>query len=318
MVARAEAFGLRGQAGWALTLPNGDRALVSVHGAQVLSWVAGGRERLYLSSRSVWDGQAAIRGGMPVCFPQFNQRGTLPKHGFARNLPWLPQVPVLSEHTAELTLLLRGGEATQRWWPQAFEARLTARLSPGCLQVTLDVVNAGTGDKAPALTFTGALHTYLAVSDIGQVRLRGLHGQPEWNALTNERGQAEQVLAFGGEFDRVYAAPAQPLHLSGSGVAPLAMADLVQTDTAAPEMAHALGMRAGLGANTASQLTLEQGGGFDQCVVWNPGPVLCGQLADMPPDGHQHMLCVEAARVDVPAVLPPGGTWQGWQRLSLG
>ena len=25
---------------------------------------------------------------MPVCFPQFAERGPLPKHGFVRNLPW--------------------------------------------------------------------------------------------------------------------------------------------------------------------------------------------------------------------------------------
>ena len=71
-----------------LHTPQGDTALVALQGAQVLSWVAGGRERLYLSPRAVLDGQAAIRGGIPLCFPQFNQRGPLPKHGFARNLAW--------------------------------------------------------------------------------------------------------------------------------------------------------------------------------------------------------------------------------------
>ncbi|MFX6031775.1 hypothetical protein ABTE99_19565, partial [Acinetobacter baumannii] len=70
-------------------LPSGDVAIVALQGAQVLSWVmADGVERLYLSPRSVFDGHTAIRGGVPVCFPQFNQRGPLAKHGFARNLPW--------------------------------------------------------------------------------------------------------------------------------------------------------------------------------------------------------------------------------------
>ena len=35
-----------------LQLPNGDRVVVAHHGAHVLSWVAGGRERLYLSPQS--------------------------------------------------------------------------------------------------------------------------------------------------------------------------------------------------------------------------------------------------------------------------
>ena len=71
-----------------LTLTNGDSVLVAQHGAHVVSWVSGRRERLFLSSNTVWDGRAAIRGGIPVCFPQFNQRGDLPKHGFVRNRPW--------------------------------------------------------------------------------------------------------------------------------------------------------------------------------------------------------------------------------------
>jgi len=71
-----------------LQLSCGDRLVVAQHGAHVLSWMAAGRERLYLSPKSIMDGQAAIRGGIPVCFPQFNMRGELPKHGFARHLPW--------------------------------------------------------------------------------------------------------------------------------------------------------------------------------------------------------------------------------------
>ena len=46
-----------------LQLAGGDRVVVAHHGAHVLSWVAAGRERLYLSPQSILDGQAAIRGG---------------------------------------------------------------------------------------------------------------------------------------------------------------------------------------------------------------------------------------------------------------
>ena len=64
-------------------------ALVALHGAHLLSWsTADGRERLFLSERAVFDGRTAIRGGIPVIFPQFAERGSLVKHGFARILPW--------------------------------------------------------------------------------------------------------------------------------------------------------------------------------------------------------------------------------------
>ena len=108
-----------------MCLPNGDSALVSLHGAHVLSWVSSGRERLYLSPRSVFDGQAAIRGGIPVCFPQFNQRGPLPKHGFARNLGWRP-APASKEgdRQSSVCLELTDSETTRAWWPVRFAAQL--------------------------------------------------------------------------------------------------------------------------------------------------------------------------------------------------
>ena len=65
------------------------RLKIYLHGAHVTSWVpAGGDERLFLSQKSEFRPGAAIRGGVPVIFPQFGGLGTLPKHGFARTLPW--------------------------------------------------------------------------------------------------------------------------------------------------------------------------------------------------------------------------------------
>jgi glucose-6-phosphate 1-epimerase len=76
----------------------------------------------------VFDGKTAIRGGVPICCPQFNQRGMLPKHGFMRNLPWEPQA--LGHPGDTLRLRLRDNEATRALWPHAFEARLEATLVP--------------------------------------------------------------------------------------------------------------------------------------------------------------------------------------------
>lgn len=299
MAAPSETIRFQGLPCVRLSLPTGDSALISLHGAHVLSWVSGGRERLYLSPRSVFDGQAAIRGGIPVCFPQFNQRGPqvgLPKHGFARNLAWelVPADSFSGEAAAvaaasgarlpdptglERSFRLVSSSATQRWWPQAFEATLTVALSPGCLQVTLAVRNT---DDRP-LAFTGALHTYLVADAMQTARLHGLGGQAEWDALTDTHAQAADPLRFQGEFDRVYAAAPQSLTLR----------------------------------DAAGDLHITQSPGWGHTVVWNPGPHNAKALADMPDDAHQHMLCVEAAQVFAPITVEPGGTWQGWQRLSL-
>lgn len=283
MAAGSEAIAWHGQPGLRLSLPGGDAVCISLHGAQVVSWVAAGRERLYLSPRAVWNGHAAIRGGMPVCFPQFNQRGPqpgLPKHGFARQLPWVPGPAELGTDSARVSLVLDQALAIGSGWAHPFLATLTVTLTPGGLHVELGVLN--TGSAPEPLGFTGALHTYLAVHDIALVQLHGLQGQSEWNALTGERCQVPGALGISGEFDRVYSAAPHPLHLlDGTG-----------------------------------RLLVAQGG-FDQSVVWNPGPDLCATLADMPEDGYRHMLCVEAACVDVPVRVSAGASWHGWQRLSV-
>ncbi len=263
-----------------LTLPQGDRLVVALHGAHVLSWVSGGQERLYLSPQSVMDGQAAIRGGVPVCFPQFNQRGPmaerLPKHGFARNVAWLADVAELTDDHARLTLRLNENAQTRPWWPQAFEAQLHIDLSPGALQLTLNIHNT----DAQPLAFSGALHTYLAVPDVTQATLHGLGGQPEWDSLTNTHAPAADMIRFAAEFDRVYEAGPQPMTLN-------------QT------------------------LHISQSPSWANTVVWNPAQDLCQRLADMPDDGWRHMLCVEAAQVYAPITLPAGGRWAGWQRLQV-
>jgi glucose-6-phosphate 1-epimerase len=262
-----------------LVLDQGDSLTVTEQGAQVVSWISQGREQLFLSPKNIWDGARAIRGGIPVCFPQFNQRGSLPKHGFARNMVWKAGEPQVSEAGMTLGFTLNHGPATQKFWSAEFQAQVQIHLSPNAIKVVLSVNNLGETE----LQFSGALHTYLAVSDISTTTLRGLQGQSEWDAVRDTCSEAADVLTFQSEFDRVYAASPKPSVLQdGSRV-----------------------------------LEISQSPSWAQTVVWNPGETLCSTLADMPPDGFAHMLCVEAAQVFSPIHVPAHGQWQGWQSLTL-
>ena len=267
----------RGQPCIRLHAGNGDTALVALHGAQVLSWVSGGRERLYLSPQAVFDGQAAIRGGIPLCFPQFNQRGPLPKHGFARNLAWRTDGAQAGEGATRLSLHLTDDERSRVWWPQAFAAQVDVVLSEGQLQVACTVRN--TGDVA--WDFTIALHSYLRVDDIAQACLQGLEGCARWDAVADVRSVQQGPIGFAGEYDSVFVAASAPLQLHDG----------------------------------THRLEVAQSPTMGQTVVWNPGAALCARLADMPPEGHAHMLCVEAAQIDTPVHLAPGASWTGWQHL---
>ena len=271
---------LQGHAGWRWSLPQGDSVFVAQQGAQVLSWQTGHRERLYLSPNCACDATTAIRGGIPVCFPQFNQRGILPKHGFARNMAWR----LLNDQSQgpEKVFELSHNAQTQAVWPFKFKAQLKVSLVARSLKVQLTVENAG----HQTLSFTGALHTYFDVSHIDQVSLHGQTHQAEWDAVNDTHQACLGQLSFKTEFDRVYdvATEKQPTWVLQDG--------------------H-------------EQLHISQSDSWGQSVVWNPGAEKCSQLTDMPALGYQRMLCVEAARVTSSIEVPPSQQWEAWQQFTV-
>lgn len=149
-----------------LSGPDGSTATVALHGAHVVSWAtADGVERLFLSARATIDGGTAIRGGIPVCFPQFAGLGPLPKHGFARTATW--------EHRGAGVFALLVAPDTWPGWPNECELLLNIGLGPSTLSVSLTVCNRG----ITAFEFTGALHSYLSCDDVTRVRVSGLDGR---------------------------------------------------------------------------------------------------------------------------------------------
>ena len=278
-----------GFAAWGAQWPDGSSAVVAEQGAQLLSWkTADGREHLYLSPASLRDGHAAIRGGVPVCFPQFNTRGPLPKHGFARNLPW----QMLEADEGGIVMQLTDSDASRAYWPHAFDARLRIAVQASSLSIRLDVQNT---DQA-AWAMTCALHSYLQVDDVTQTVLSGLQGLACWDALADTRFvQAPGDVGFAATteqgFDRVFSTPG-----AAGTVLQLHQPDLP----------------------TGRRLEIAHSRSASEMVVWNPGLQLSHSLADMPDDGWRQMLCVEAASIDTPVLLAPGQQWSISQTLSLG
>lgn len=263
----------------ALRLNQGDSCLVSLQGAQVLSWISNDQERLFLSPLAAHDGKTAIRGGIPVCFPQFNQRGPLVKHGFARLMTWTAdEAQALGHDGVQLKLRLKDTEATRAVWPHEFEAVLTVQLTPAQLRVELAVHNRGAQD----LLFTAALHSYLRVPDVEQAALQGLQDLTYWDAVADTHPQQQAAVRFGVETDRVYPRAGMPLSLQ---------------------------------AGEQPWLQIAQDAAWRETVVWNPGPALCASLKDMEPSSWQQMLCVEAAAIDDVVTVPSGQRWQAAQTL---
>ena len=181
-----------------LRTPEGASATIFHHGAHVTSWkTPDDREQMFLSSRSEFGPGTAIRGGVPVVFPQFSGLGPLKKHGFARILVWTP----MAEQSDAAVLRLEDSDETRAQWPQAFRVELHVQLRAWSLEMTLHVHNTGT----TPFDFTSALHTYLAVDDAFASQVEGLQGLTYRNNPTQtEHLESAARLGFGTEIDRAY------------------------------------------------------------------------------------------------------------------
>ncbi len=240
----------------------GSEALVYLHGGHVASFrTAEHGELLWLSPKAVYATDKAIRGGVPLCFPWFGAhptRAELPAHGFARTSEFRFEGSEQRGDQVVAELSLESSSATLALFPHEFKARL--RVSVGReLGVAFEVENTG----RTALDYEVALHTYLAVSDVRRVELTGLAGARYDDKVSGERAQiqADQLLTFPAETDRVYESTARV------GVRDPARQRRLVVD------------------KVNSQTT----------VVWNPGQDKAQRLADVGGEHWPHLLCVETA-----------------------
>lgn len=260
-----------------LAAPDAAAVTLYPYGGHITSWTTPeGRERLFLSPRAEFNAGAAIRGGIPIIFPQFAGRGPLRAHGFARIQPWtVVGTQVAPTGTATAHLRLQASDATREMWPHAFQLDLHVTVGGPQLSVSLHVTNTGPQD----FTFTAALHTYLAVSDSRAVRIDGLQGV-RYSEFEHTHQQTTERLQIEGEVDRIY-----------------------------QDVPGAIALHDG-------DTTLHvRGDGFPDAVVWNPGPERSAALPDMDSDGFRRMVCIESAVIEHPVMLAPSTTWQGTQTL---
>lgn len=261
-------------------------AQVHLHGGQVTAWKnERGEDLLFMSSKAIFKPPKAIRGGIPVCFPQFSNLGLADQHGFARNRLWaIDQDPALllpsgdTKATIDLLLKQSGEEKT---WNHSFEFRLRITLGPeGELGLTARVRNT---DTKP-FTFTVAFQTYFSVTDISEVRIEGLETLDYLDNLQNRERFTEQgdALTFEGEVDRVY----------------------LNTPTKIAIIDH----------EKKTTFVLKKDG-LPDAVVWNPWERKAKALADFGDDEYKHMICLQPAAIEKPITLKAGEEWKG--RLKI-
>ena len=268
-----------GQPAMRLRAADGAQATVLLHGAQVVSWIpVGDQERLYLSPTTQAGPGQAVRGGVPVVFPQFAGQGPLPQHGFARDRAWTWVEGVTRDGAAIAVLRLEDDGATDAIWPHRFEVELTVMVSGLALDIELAITNR---NETRSFDFQAALHSYFLVDDLRRARLHGLFGSRYLDHVSGKTQHQEMdPQSFVGEIGRTYFDVSQALSLA----------------TAMGRMAI-------------------QAEGFPDRVVWNPGPKRASEIPDLPNDDWLRMLCIEVGAIGTPITLAAGQEWAA--RMSL-
>jgi glucose-6-phosphate 1-epimerase len=229
-------------------------------GANVTAWKPKhGADVLWLSEKSHFVPGKAIRGGVPICLPWFGAHPTdakAPQHGFARTHVW----ELVS--TSEAVVLRFAG-------PE-FEARYTVAMGAS-LDLSLEVKNTS---RAP-FTFTEALHTYLTVTDVREVKVTGLEGAPFTDKLDGKEKVEEGSIRIRAETDRLYYD---------------SQATCVLHD---PVLARRISVKK-TGSNTT--------------VVWNPWVDKAKAMSDFGDDEWKGMICIETVNAGPNAVTLDAGT----------
>jgi glucose-6-phosphate 1-epimerase len=252
---------------------------IYLHGGHVTSWTpAGAQDVLWCSKKSLWQPDKPIRGGVPICFPWFGPKAddpTAPPHGFARLLPW--QLESIKQQNGEVTVtvLLRSGDATRKWWPHDFELRhrVTFLGSGPELVMQMELTNRGNTELAAQ----EAQHTYFAVGDVRQILIRGL-------AAVTYRSKVEAVAA----------------RTHTSDIRITSETDRLYLDTPTPIIIEDPVLQRRISLTKQNSRTT---------VVWNPWIAKAKAMPDFADDEWSGMICVETCNVaEFAARVAPGKT----------
>eukprot|EP00927_Polykrikos_kofoidii_P060745 TRINITY_DN55668_c0_g1_i1.p1 TRINITY_DN55668_c0_g1~~TRINITY_DN55668_c0_g1_i1.p1 ORF type:complete len:300 (+),score=53.64 TRINITY_DN55668_c0_g1_i1:85-984(+) len=267
-----------------MTHPSRASAEIYLWGATLTSYKSDGgtKENIFVSPGAVWDGKKAIRGGVPLVFPQFGQPDvSMPQHGFVRTSLWSVREVRHDDDVVTLKLAIRDNEATREKWAHAFALEYIVELREQTLSLCLRVENCG---DAP-FSYQALLHTYFIVPKIEEVVVRGLQGRTyiDKAAGGDTREESEIDVALPEFTDRVYCGvEACPCPVTVQKKDGTQLYDVVNSSV--------------IGSQTSPC----------DVVVWNPYEA--ASPSDLPPPAFRNFVCVEPGLVAKSFGLPPGQT----------
>ncbi|KAJ3221574.1 hypothetical protein HK099_003389, partial [Clydaea vesicula] len=264
-------------------------AEIFLFGATLTSWIVGGKELIFLSRKAKLDGTKAIRGGVPIVFPQFGtvEDSSLPQHGFARNSFWT-WLGIISDTADEVQVKFGLNQSNidpqlGKLWEHTkdFELQLTVTLNDNkkTLAMKINVQNTGNNDN---FKFTALLHTYFKINDITKVEIFGLKNSMYHDKVLKKSGLLEgnEALKIDKETDRVYS-------LNENSI----------------------------GFNFNEGKIVIKKFGFSDVVVWNPWIEKARSMADFDDEEYKEMVCVEVGAVSKSVSVSSTNSFEAVQEL---
>lgn len=232
---------------------------------------------IWLSPTAEYKSKQSLRGGIPICWPWFGMLeknpdsvisgviGEQSAHGFARLQNWELVYIQESAHSVMVEFCLSENEATLKVWPYTFDLRCRFHMGE---ELTVELINFNTGD-AP-FEVTQALHTYLGISDLPNLKIQGAHQKTYIDALDDWKTKQQRgSIQISEEVDRIYLGEIQ-YQFSDN--------------------------------NHSIELTSNS----ESSVVWNPWIEKSKRLSQFPETAYQNMLCIENGNIldDSVTLLP--------------
>ncbi len=254
-------------------------AIISLQGAQLLSWIPKGEEDvIWLSEDASFAPGKSIRGGVPICWPWFGAHGSTtkeanpdyPAHGFARTTNWevICTEDLDSDRTRITFIMLPQAENVQMW---PAETSVQFQLTIG-KKLEIELITHNNGSEP--ITIGQALHTYFNVGDVSNVLLHGLDNTDYLDKLEDFRLKVQHgPVTINEEVDRIY------------------------LDTTTECVIEDKTLKRNIIINKC---------GSHSTVVWNPWQETAAKMGDLGEEGFKKMLCVEScnAAEDVVTIEP--------------
>ena len=248
-------------------------AEIYLHGAHITRFQKIGEPPLlWMSGKSLFTPDKAIRGGVPICFPWFGPREGQLVHGYARIADW---ELIATEAATDGSVTLRFHLPKNICAANSLTANVEFVVMVGAtLTMELKVTNMGGAE----LSLEDCLHTYFTVGDIGEVSITGLRGTEFLDKVdgAKRKRETDESIRIASEVDRVY------------------------LDTTGAVEIHDAKLR---------RIIRVEKSGSRSTVVWNPWVAKSKAMPDFGDEEFHGMVCVESGNVtENKLTLAPGAT----------